>query len=318
MKNSHRIRIGPAGWSYTDWEKVVYPPHGSQFDHLAYLASFFDTIEINSPFYRIPPPTHAKSWVRRVADNPDFNFTTKVFRGFTHEKAELVDADVTAFRNYLDPLMDAGRLGAILLQFPWSFKNTPESREKLDGAVRRLRRATRRRWKCATPRFRTRSSRASSTSTTCRWVNVDQPLFHDSVKPADTVTGPLAYVRFHGRNYEKWFAHEESWERYNYLYSKEELEPWVGAHRDDGARARTTYVITNNHFRGQAIVNAGDLEEVARPAGAVAATAERGLRRSRPLKRKARVKRQTGRSARSAVPAGSCSGRRRRLRSRAA
>jgi uncharacterized protein YecE (DUF72 family) len=127
----HRIRVGPAGWSYKDWEGTVYPPHGSKFDHLAYLASFFDTIEINSPFYRIPPPTHAKSWVRRVAANPDFKFTTKVFRGFTHDDASLVDADVAAFRNYLDPLADSNRLGAVLLQYPWSFKNSEESRDKL-------------------------------------------------------------------------------------------------------------------------------------------------------------------------------------------
>src|SRR5688500_9329186 len=106
-------------------------PHGSKFDHLAYLASFFDTIEINSPFYRIPPPTHAKSWVRRVASNPEFRFTTKVFRGFTHEKAALAEGDISAFKTYLDPLMDAGRLGSILLQFPWSFKNSDESRAKL-------------------------------------------------------------------------------------------------------------------------------------------------------------------------------------------
>src|SRR5436190_19643559 len=85
--NSPTIRIGPAGWSYTDWEGTVYPPHGSRFDALAYLASFFDTIEINSPFYRIPPPTHSRSWVRRVSSNPDFTFTTKIFRSFTHEKA---------------------------------------------------------------------------------------------------------------------------------------------------------------------------------------------------------------------------------------
>src|SRR5216684_2503380 len=127
----HQIRIGPAGWSYKDWEGTVYPPHHSKFDHLAYLASFFDTIEINSPFYRIPPPTHARSWLRRVAGNPHFKFTTKIFRGFTHEKAELAPDDVRAFRDYLDPLMADDRLGAILIQFPWSFKASVESREKL-------------------------------------------------------------------------------------------------------------------------------------------------------------------------------------------
>ncbi|HUP59235.1 MAG TPA: DUF72 domain-containing protein [Thermoanaerobaculia bacterium] len=259
MSAPQKIRIGPAGWSYTDWEGTVYPPHGSKFDHLAYLSSFFDTIEINSPFYRIPPATHAKSWVRRVAANREFRFTTKVFRGFTHEAAPLAADDVTAFRNYLDPLMDANRLGAILLQFPWSFKHSPESRDKLEALFRAF---------AAYPKALEVRHSSFQDEVFVRfldehdvaWVNVDQPLFEHSVKPADTVTGPLAYARLHGRNYEKWFAHAETWERYNYLYSKEELAPWV-ERVERMARSHETYVITNNHFRGQAIVNAGDLQE---------------------------------------------------------
>ena len=259
MLATTKIRIGPAGWSYKDWEGVVYPPHGSKFDHLAYLAQFFDTIEINSPFYRIPPPAHSKSWVRRVAANDDFKFTTKIFRGFTHETEPLAKDDVKAFRNYLDPLMDADRLGAILIQFPWSFKNSPESRKKLTAIFKafdaypkslEVRHAT----------FEDPDFYAFLDEHDVSWVNVDQPLFSDSVKPAATVTGPLAYARFHGRNYEKWFAHDESWERYNYLYSEEELAPWVEKIQEM-SKKRDTYVITNNHFRGQAILNAGDLKE---------------------------------------------------------
>jgi len=253
------IRIGPAGWSYTDWEGVVYPPHGSRFDALAYLSTFFDTIEINSPFYRIPPPTHAKSWVRRVGSNRDFKFTTKVFRGFTHDATELKPGDVDAFRAYLDPLADSDRLGAVLLQYPWSFRNSEESRDKLAQRFRdfagyplalEVRHAT----------FQDEDFVRFLDEHDVSWVNVDQPLFHESVKPADTVTGPVAYVRLHGRNYEKWFAHAESWERYNYLYSKEELAPWV-ERIERMVQKKDTYVITNNHFRGQAIVNAGELKE---------------------------------------------------------
>jgi uncharacterized protein YecE (DUF72 family) len=259
LSKSTKIRIGPAGWSYKDWEGTVYPPHGSKFDHLAYLAQFFDTVEINSPFYRIPPPTHAKSWVRRVASNDDFVFTTKVFRGFTHEKDPLVNADVKAFRNYLDPLMEANRLGAILIQFPWSFKNTPESRVKLVELFEafaeypkalEVRHAT----------FQEPQFYEFLEEHEVSWVNVDQPLYADSVKPADTITGPIAYARLHGRNYEKWFAHGETWERYNYLYSERELEPWV-ERIEKMAKKKDTFVITNNHFRGQAILNAGDLKE---------------------------------------------------------
>ncbi len=259
MKEPTKIRIGPAGWSYKDWEGVVYPSHGSKFDALGYLAQFFDTIEINSPFYRIPPPTHSKSWVKRVAVNDNFKFTTKIYRGFTHETEALSKDDVQAFRNYLDPLMEADRLGAILIQFPWSFKNTPESRAKLVklfGAFKdypqslEVRHST----------FQVPELYELLDEHDVAWVNVDQPLFSDSVKPADTVTGPVAYARFHGRNYEKWFAHDESWERYNYLYSERELAPWV-ERIERMAKKRDTYVITNNHFRGQAILNAGDLKE---------------------------------------------------------
>ncbi|HEX9983090.1 MAG TPA: DUF72 domain-containing protein [Thermoanaerobaculia bacterium] len=258
-KKKHRVRVGPAGWSYTDWEGTVYPPHGSKFDHLAYLASFFDTIEINSPFYRIPPPTHAKSWVRRVSENPEFKFTTKVFRRFTHEKAKLADDELKAFRNYLDPLMEADRLGAILLQFPWSFKSSPEAEERLTKLFKafddypkalEVRHST----------FQTPEFIDFLDEHDVSWVNVDQPLFDNSVKPADTVSGPIGYARLHGRNYEKWFAHEESWERYNYLYSQKELEPWV-ERIESMAQNKDTYVVTNNHFRGQAIVNAGELKK---------------------------------------------------------
>jgi uncharacterized protein YecE (DUF72 family) len=259
LAEAHTIRVGPAGWSYTDWEGTVYPKHGSKFDHLAYLSSFFDTIEINSPFYRIPPPNHARSWVRRVAANRDFRFTTKVFKGFTHDVAPISADDVREFRNYLDPLMDANRLGAILLQFPWSFKNSDESLEKLLALFRafdaypkalEVRHAT----------FQNEEFTRFLDEQNVAWVNVDQPLFQDSVKPSDTTTGPLAYVRLHGRNYEKWFAHSESWERYNYLYSEKELEPWV-KRIESMARNKDAYVITNNHFRGQAIVNAGEIKD---------------------------------------------------------
>ncbi|MFZ2489962.1 MAG: DUF72 domain-containing protein [Thermoanaerobaculia bacterium] len=254
----HKVRVGPAGWSYADWEGTVYPEHGSRFDHLAYLSSFFDTIEINSPFYRIPPHTHARSWVKRVSANPEFRFTTKVYRGFTHDPGDLMSAEVDAFRRYLDPLMECGRLGAVLLQFPWSFKHSPASVARLTrlftafaGYPKAL--------EVRHASFQTNEFLALLDTHDVGWVNVDQPLFHDSVEPAATTTGPVAYARFHGRNYQKWFTHEESWERYDYLYSPEELEPWIDRIHVM-ARDRDTYVVTNNHFRGQAIVNAGEIK----------------------------------------------------------
>ncbi|HET6893625.1 MAG TPA: DUF72 domain-containing protein, partial [Pyrinomonadaceae bacterium] len=98
-----KIRIGPAGFSYKDWEGVVYPQKaGAKFDPLEYLARFFDTIEINSSFYRPPAPSTTKSWAKRVADNPDFTFTAKLHRVFTHERGKATAQDEKDFRQGMD------------------------------------------------------------------------------------------------------------------------------------------------------------------------------------------------------------------------
>src|ERR1044071_57678 len=134
-----KIYVGPAGWSYKDWNGIVYPAKpGSKFDPLSYLAEFFDTIEINSSFYRPPAASSSKAWARRVAHNPDFKFTTKLYKPFTHERGKATDEDERIFREGIDPLAEAGRLGALLLQFPWSFKNTEEERDYLSSLLDRF------------------------------------------------------------------------------------------------------------------------------------------------------------------------------------
>jgi uncharacterized protein YecE (DUF72 family) len=123
------IRIGPAGWSYKDWDGIVYPPNPPKGFHPAsYLAQFFDTIEINSSFYRPPAASSVRGWVQRVSANPRFKFTAKLFRAFTHER-NANQEDESAVKEGLDVFAGADRLGALLLQFPWSCKFTPENRE---------------------------------------------------------------------------------------------------------------------------------------------------------------------------------------------
>ena len=120
------IRVGPAGWSYKDWAGQVYPkPQPRGFDPLTYLARYFDAIEINSTFYRIPDAKMTQRWVERVDDHPDFRFTAKLWQGFTHEGTASAQ-DEAAFRHAMAPLHDAGRLGAVLLQFPYRFHHTPD------------------------------------------------------------------------------------------------------------------------------------------------------------------------------------------------
>jgi len=252
------IRVGPAGWSYDDWDGVVYPAHGSRFDALGYLARYFDTIEINSSFYRIPPPRNAESWVRRVGNNPAFRFTAKLYRGFTHERGAPSEGDAHAFREFLSPLVNAGRLGAVLVQFPWSVRATRSARQRLSTLIDTFRDLPLvvevRHGSFAIDRFY-----RFLEDHDVGFANIDQPVIGESLGPSAIVTGPVGYVRFHGRNYEKWFEHDEAWERYDYLYSPDELAPWV-ERIETMAKSKDVYVVTNNHFRGQAIVNAIEIE----------------------------------------------------------
>lgn len=257
----HKVRVGPAGWSYKDWNGIVYPAGaGSKFDPLAYLADFFDAIEINSSFYRPPSASSSKSWARRVANNPDFKFTAKLYKRFTHERGQATAEDERMFREGIDPLAEAGRLGALLLQFPWSFKNTEEERDYLSRLLDRFKDYP----LVVEVRHASWNGPAVYQSFERRGVgfcNIDQPLFARSIKPSERVTSPVGYVRLHGRNYENWFREEAApHERYDYLYSLDEIEPWVDKIKKIAESTKETYVVTNNHFRGKGIVNALEIK----------------------------------------------------------
>lgn len=257
----NKVRVGPAGWSYNDWKGVVYPDSpGSKFDPLAYLADFFDTVEINSSFYRPPSPTSCKAWVRRVSDNQNFVFTAKLNRVFTHERGKASEKDVKEFREGINILAEAGKLGSLLLQFPWSYKNTSEERSYLLKLLKQFQEYP-----------RVVEVRHSSWNTPAMYetleelgvgiCNIDQPVFSKSIKPAALTTSAVGYVRLHGRNYQSWFRESAPRdERYNYLYSLDELEPWISRINEVAKETKETYVITNNHFRGQAVVNALEIE----------------------------------------------------------
>lgn len=255
------IRIGPAGWSYKDWEGKVYPKKpGKKFDPLEYLARFFDTIEINSSFYRPPTPSTTKSWAKRVEANERFSFTAKLLRVFTHERGKATKEDEKIFREGMDVLARADRLGSLLLQFPWSFKNTPDERIYLANLLERFREY---------PLVVEVRHTSWNTEEMYEWLeelgvgicNIDQPVFAKSIRPAALTTSRVGYVRLHGRNYQDWFRDKAGRdERYNYLYSLDELDPWLVRIKEVAKQTRETYVITNNHFRGQAVVNAVEIK----------------------------------------------------------
>jgi uncharacterized protein YecE (DUF72 family) len=272
------IRIGTAGWSYKDWEGVFYPSgmQRTKTHPLEYLARFFDTTEINTSFYGPLKPELVKLWCRKVgAVSPRFQFTAKLYRAFTHSPIAVMeptsaatirptDEDERLTREGLDTLATEGRLGALLIQFPVSFKNTSLNRDYLDRLLRQF---------IEYPRVvEVRDSSWNNPETLTAFAqknvgfcNIDQPLLGKSLGPTEHVTTALGYVRLHGRNYEHWFVDQgfdsnSRNERYNYLYKEKELDDWKQRIINIAERAQTTYVITNNHFESKAGVNAIELK----------------------------------------------------------
>jgi uncharacterized protein YecE (DUF72 family) len=258
------IRFGPAGWSYDDWNGIVYPahrPHG--FHEAEYLANFFDTIEINTTFYHPPRAEVSRGWVRRVGHNPNFRFTAKLWQRFTHERTASRQ-DERVFKESVGPLIEAGVLGALLMQFPWSFKNNKENREYIGGLAMQFMEFP------LVLEVRHESWNKPEIYEMLHelgvgFCNIDQPVIGRSIRPSDRSTSPIGYIRLHGRNYEHWFtSSEHPEERYDYLYSPGELETWAERIRHVAESGEATYVITNNHFRGKAVANALQLISIIR------------------------------------------------------
>jgi len=266
---SSKILVGPAGWSYRDWEGVFYPPEMRRRKQhpLEYIAMCFDVVEINTSFYGHIKPELAKLWVRRVqAVNPGFMFTAKLHRSFTHSPLAVMeptsaatikpnDEDERLAREGLEALASTGKLGGLLIQFPVSFKNTPLNREYIELLSRQF---------IEYPRvIEVRHDSWDNPDTIAYFMergiafcNIDQPQLGGSLAPTEHVTSPLGYVRLHGRNYDQWFEAEESKDRYNYLYTAPQLEAWKDKIVRISEKAETTYVITNNHYDAKAGVNA--------------------------------------------------------------
>jgi uncharacterized protein YecE (DUF72 family) len=257
------LRIGPAGWSYPDWTGYVYPSrHSKGFHEAAYLAEFFDTIEINTSFYQPLHPDHAAQWLDRVAVNPRFVFTAKLWQRFTHDLAPSASisaaADERAVRTGFDILRAANKLGAVLLQFPFSFHRTKETVAYLSSLLERfsdyplvveVRHAS----------WNSPETLALLLTHNVGFCNIDQPIIGRSLTPSAQATSPVGYIRLHGRRYDTWFTDDTSipaHERYNYLYTSEELAPWIARIRKVAEHVRDTFVVTNNHFQGKSVVNA--------------------------------------------------------------
>lgn len=256
------IRVGPAGWSYPDWEGRVYPrKKPREFHPLVFLAQSFECVEINSSFYSFPRREHVERWARLLADRPRFRFTAKLHREFTHEMdSEPREARAQEFSETLEPLARTGALGALLAQFPWSFRLGHQQLERVERLcawfrreplVLELRHAS---W--FAPEVLARLSQLG-----CSLAEIDLPRSATSPPPEHAALGRIGYLRLHGRNAQAWFARDVGRDRkYDYLYSAAEIGEITARARRLAGEHDETYVVTNNHFSGKAVANALEIQ----------------------------------------------------------
>jgi uncharacterized protein YecE (DUF72 family) len=275
LDSAKDIKIGTSGYSYPGvppkgWRGAFYPekkPKG--FDELKYYSQIFNTCEINNTFYRPPPATVTKAWATKTPD--DFLFSLKLWQKFTHpmkissrKKSDEqweppTQKDFDEFRSGILPLADAGKLGALLLQYPAGFHCTPENIE----AVQNIRR-----WFYDYPKVvELRHKSWSEDSTQLKnLLNeyrasealIDEPKFSTSIRQETEAVGDIFYFRAHGRNAKAWWHAKESWERYDYLYSRDEIKRHAERIKTAAStpRVKKAFAFYNNHSRANAPANA--------------------------------------------------------------
>lgn len=253
------IYVGTCGFSYKDWLGTFYPATARPNEMLPYYASHFSAVEIDSSFYGVPTP---QTIARLLSVTPsDFKFCFKVPQIITHgTQRSSVHPDAGEFVERLGPVADAGKLGAALLQFPNSFRNTEENRRFIRFCARALEPLP------LVAEFRNREWQTWETIEMLSqlyigWCNADMPSYDTLLHPSSDVTGVAGYIRFHGRNAAQWWTGDNT-TRYQYDYTPEELEPWMDRIAEIDERIETTYAFFNNHARGNAARNAEMLIEM--------------------------------------------------------
>lgn len=253
------IRIGTSGYSYDDWVGPFYPEGMDRRAFLSYYAERFNCVEVNYTYYRMPA---ARTLAAMAAKTPaGFRFAIKANQEMTHQREE---ADAELFEQFiaaLQPLREHSKFGCVLAQFPYSFRLNQRNLDYLKR-FRRLMQGV-----AVVIEFRNREWIREEMFAFLREAGfgfccVDQPRLDGLVPPVAEATSDVGYVRFHGRNASKWWHHDEAWERYNYLYSREELSEWVPKVRALAEQTEDTYVFFNNHYHAQAVQNAMEFADL--------------------------------------------------------
>ena len=250
------LYIGTSGFQYDDWVGTYYPEGLPKKNWLAFYAQEFRTLEINFTYYRMPTARGLGGMAAKVPDN--FCFAVKATQEMTHARER--DPNVfQQFKDALKPLIDQNKFGVILAQFPSSFRANRDSHEYLNFLRAELDTLP------VVVELRNKEwvddERGEETFELLHSLNlgfccVDEPFFPRVAQ----VTSNIAYVRFHGRNYQKWWKHEHAWERYDYTYPIEELQEWVPKIQQMNALAENTFIFSNNHYRAQGIDTARQLK----------------------------------------------------------
>jgi uncharacterized protein YecE (DUF72 family) len=264
MSGQARVYIGTSGWSYPNgegsWTGNFYPT--GKINELEYYSQFFNTVEINSSFYRPPNPGYVYNWVKRTPEG--FLFTVKLWQKFTHpkmhkeatgEEAVISPDDVDLFKHSIEPLARYGKLGALLAQFPPSFRSDVFSQQVLSTVIR-----TFGQYRLAVELRHRSWSDDENTAKILRengvsWVQIDEPKFQSSVATEVPLTSEMAYFRFHGRNKEMWWK-GDSETRYKYLYSQDEIIGLAEKVKAASDKTKFTFALFNNHWQGYAPRNA--------------------------------------------------------------
>jgi uncharacterized protein YecE (DUF72 family) len=262
-----KIYVGTSGWSYPTgegtWKGYFYPP-GTK-NELEYYSRFFNTVEVNSSFYRPPNPVYVANWVKRTP--PGFLFAVKLWQKFTHpnmyrestgEEAAISYDDVDIFRRCLEPLVQAERMGALLAQFPPSFKNDRYGQQVLLSIAMHFGQyhlAVELRHKSWSDDPATADILKQNNTA---WVQIDEPKFPSSIAAVTALTSNMAYFRFHGRNAEMWWKGDVE-TRYQYLYSPEEINELAEKVKTASQQTSLMFVFFNNHWKAYAPTNAGDM-----------------------------------------------------------
>jgi uncharacterized protein YecE (DUF72 family) len=268
------LYIGTSGWNYPSgkgtWNGIFYPAtkgRGRDFDELRFYAERFNTVEVNSTFYGQPRADVSGGWVKRTPAK--FEFAVKLYQKFTHpnltlDKSPVTPADVDAFKAGIEPLAAGDRLGPLLAQFPASFKDSILAREYLQWLLTTFKDYA----VSVELRHKSWSDASADVLDLLRahgsaWTQIDEPKFKSSVRQdLQPTLKDFYYLRLHGRNARQWWDHDKSEDRYNYLYSEGELQPFADALRTARAVVKKQYVYLNNHFAAQAVADAAVLRHM--------------------------------------------------------